>query len=320
MQARDRTVARRLLAVAACLLVVYGCTDNGNRRNGGSGPDEDPSIDALIPSEAAPGTRIAITGDNFGGDSADVQVAFGDVQGAVVTVRNRSVSALVPNAPAGTVPVTVTVGDRRSNDAPFTIIRGDPSLTGVSPEPVRAGDVLFVAGRELSGASVAVTLDSLSLAPTAVFDTLLTVPLPMSLEPAAYAVHVVRDGEISNRLTSTVQIFDVTGTYAVTGTIRANNCPGVPEPGGTFTTTASFVDEIPTLAVRLPHAGLQLDANLEDKGTFDAGTDEETNIRGSFMASPSGEVTFAARLEILRAAPECRTIEDLAGTRTSLVP
>jgi hypothetical protein len=320
MSARQRALLVRLLLPVACAVVVGSCNQNGNRRNGGSGPDEDPSIDAIIPTEAAPGSRVAIAGDNFGDDSTVVQVTFGDLQGEVVTVRNRSVNVLVPTAPPGTVSVRVTVDGRESNDAPFTVVRSDPAITALSPDPVRAGAVLSVRGQELSGGIVSVLADSLPLAPTAVLDTLLTVSVPLLLEPGAYGIRVLRDGEISNRLTSTVQIFDVTGTYDVTGTVRANNCPGVPAAGSTFTTTVSFVDEIPTLAVRVPLSGLQLDAELEDKGTFAVGDEDETNIRGSFEATPAGEVTFTARLEILRLTPVCRTIEELTGTRTSLIP
>jgi IPT/TIG domain len=320
MQDCHRPALARLLALAACALLAWSCNVNGNGGDGGSGPDEDPTIDGITPSAAAPGERVSIAGDNFGADSADVRVSFGDFQAEVVTVRNRSVNALVPTAPAGTVPVRVTVGDRRSNEAPFTVVRSDPSITALSPDPVRAGEVLFVRGRELGGGSVSVLADSLELTPTAVFDTLLTVSIPLPLEPGSYAIRVSRDGEISNRLTSTVHIFDVTGSYAVAGTVRVNNCPGVPDAGSTFTTTASLVDELPTLRLRLPHAGLELEAFLEDKGTFEAGAQDVTNVRGSSTATPAGEVSFTARLEVLRASPDCRTVEDLTGTRTSLLP
>ncbi len=261
-----------------------------------------------------------IAGDNFGSDSADVEVTFGDLRGEVVTVRNHSVNTLVPTAPAGTVAVTVTVGGRRSNEAPFTVVRGDPVIAALSPDPVRAGDVLFVLGRELAGGSVSVTADSLELTPTAVFDTLLTVPIPLPLEPGSYSIRVNRDDEISNRLISIVQIFTVTGTYAVAGTVRINNCPGVPNAGSTFTTTASLVDDRPALRLSLPHAHLTLEAVLEDKGTFTAGEVGQTNIHGTFTATPAEEVEFTARLEIHPASPDCRTIEDLTGTRTSLLP
>jgi hypothetical protein len=315
MPDRQRTLLRQLLVIWVCVLVAASCR---NRRNGPAGRDEDLAIDSIAPSQARPGERVGIVGDGFGSDSAAVLVTFGDSQAVIVSVRSHNVNVVVPSVAPGEVFVAVTVDDEESNSVPFTVIRGFPTLTRLTPEPVRTGDVLFVAGENLAGANVIVTVDSVELNPSAVLDTLLTVPLPISLEPSIYGIRVNRDGEISNRLTSNVEIFTATGTYAVGGTVRINNCPGIPPAGSPITTTASFVDARPTLSVSFPVLGsLPLEAVLEDKGSFEGGEEGETNIRGNFSATPSGDAGFTARLEIIRTTPDCRTVEELTGTRTS---
>jgi hypothetical protein len=288
--------------------------------NNASGPT-DPTVDEIIPTQGRPGDRVVISGDEFGVDSTEVTVTFGDSAATVVQVGNKHVVTRVPPAAPGQVQVVVTVSGRRSEPVSFTILRPLPEVLSFHPPTVRAGDVLTLTGRELQGASVAVTLNADTLAPGFVTDTLLTVSLPLALQPGDYDVGVVRDGDASDAVLVPVEVFTVTGTYAVQGMVVFNNCAGGPAVGTAVATQASVTDSRPSVQLLFGNTGpIPLLGILDPDGSFRASQAELSDITGQFGAAPAGDAGFEGRLDVRTAGLSCRTTEDLTATRTSPLP
>jgi len=317
---RDADVGRlaaRLL-LAACLPGLAACTDgNGTGNDGG----DEPQVDAIEPTEGRPGDRVAINGDNFGRNAEEVTVTFGDSVAEVDLVLPRRLTVFVPDAPEGTVDVFVSVEGNAAEPVAFTILRGLPEILGFSPTEVRAGEELTLSGRELHGGTVAVVLGPDTLSPSSVTDSLLTVLLSLDLDIGNQGVRVLRDGLASNSLSVPVQVFTVTGSYAVEGTVLFNSCPAGPPVGSLVSTVVSVTDSRPIVALVFANAGaVPLQGILETSGAFDASQENLSRANGRFAATAEGEAGFNARLELRTEGSSCRTVQDLTATRTSTSP
>jgi hypothetical protein len=116
-----------------------------------------PSVTAVSPASGttAGGTRVTITGTDFTNAS---EVEFGTTPATSFTVLSPTeIAATTPPAPAGTLPVTVTVGDAvspTSSTDRYTYVP-PPTVTVVSPDsgPSDGGTSVTIAGTGLSSAS-----------------------------------------------------------------------------------------------------------------------------------------------------------------------
>jgi IPT/TIG domain len=263
-----------------------------------------------------PGRRVTIAGEDFGRDPAAVSVTFGGTPAQVSLALRRSITALVPALPAGPTEVVVTVAGRSSAPFSFEVLRTAPVITRVEPPAVRAGNPLSILGEGLQGDSVTVLADTLRLRPAAVTDSLISVAVPISLSPGRYAIQVERDGQLSNRITQTVDVFTVTGVYEVQARVLLNSCTSGPPVGSERTLGASVTDARPSIALDFGVALGLMQGILNANGSFNAAvTGTGTTISGRFGA-PSGQAGFGGTLETR--PPRCRIVEEVSGTRTSV--
>lgn len=303
------SVALRAAALLAFALLAWSCKEET------SGPEDPPEIESISPAEGPPGTRIIITGFNFGVDPSVVTVLFGQAPAEFSSVLNRRITATVPDVPQGSAQVVVRVDDEGSDPFPFQVLRSAPRVTGLDPDPVRAGQSLTILGTELAGTMVRVTADTVTLAPTSVTNTAIQVVVPVRLATGRYPIRVETDGQVSNPFTSTVDVFTVTGTYRLDGNILLNGCPDGPPVGTQRTFNASAVDARPTVTLDLGPDGL-FEGLLNANGSFEVSvTGGEKVFVGSFGPTSDGQAGLGGRIETRRSSPRCRIVEEVTGPR-----
>lgn len=110
-----------------------------------------PVVSALSPAEAAAGDPVDILGSGFGTDPAAVAVRFGLAPEAVIPSRVQpGTLSLVLPAFAQTGTVTVFVGPEAALAPQRFCVLAAPTLLGFVDASIRPGEVLTVAGRNLS--------------------------------------------------------------------------------------------------------------------------------------------------------------------------
>lgn len=105
-----------------------------------------PRIHGLSPDVAMPGDELTLAGGGWGPGAT---VRFGSLAADVTQATPTSLRVRVPavEGPAGTsVPVQVTMGDERSNEAPFLVGRL-PLIQHMEPATAAPGDVVTLSGR-----------------------------------------------------------------------------------------------------------------------------------------------------------------------------
>lgn len=105
-----------------------------------SGGSTGPTISAINPTSGASGSSVTISGSRFGTSQGSSSVNFGSTAAAVSSWSDNSISASVPNLPAGSVNVTVSADGIASNAAAFTVSGAGSSnvsisLQAISPNP-----------------------------------------------------------------------------------------------------------------------------------------------------------------------------------------
>lgn len=106
----------------------------------------DPSIVALNPVTAVAGTRIVISGTNFGPLQEDSTVTFDSLAADVVSWSALAVEVEVPaGTPLGSIPVQLTVAGLASNTVVFTRI--EPVILARSPSAGTTGTLITFTGR-----------------------------------------------------------------------------------------------------------------------------------------------------------------------------
>ena len=95
-------------------------------QSGGNTPPPAPTILSINPATGGPGSTVTITGRSFG--AAAVQVMFGSTPATVLSSSSllNTLVALVPDAPAGPVMVTLVNSAGGSEAATFTVIAPGP--------------------------------------------------------------------------------------------------------------------------------------------------------------------------------------------------
>lgn len=101
----------------------------------------EPVVSAVQPGRAAVGDVVAITGDRFSENPAEVAVLFDGVRGTVVRATPTRVEAVVPACiPTRTVDVTVRIGPVESRTSAPLDVTGDDA----APIDLAPGDVLSI--------------------------------------------------------------------------------------------------------------------------------------------------------------------------------
>lgn len=135
-----------------------------------------PIINSFTPIQAAQGTTITITGNNFTGTTA---VSFGGVPAASFTVVSAtSITAVLGNGASGNITVTNAFGT--SSKPGFTFIPA-PTITSFSPTEGIAGTVITVTGTNFANiTNLRVGGVSYLSSYTLVSPTTITIPLTSS--------------------------------------------------------------------------------------------------------------------------------------------
>jgi hypothetical protein len=341
---RLRRVGRRLgrsasfgILSAAGILLACGGGD------GPSGPPPAPEVTSVTPAPARAGDQVTIVGDHFGTSAAGVTVSFNGIAATIVSVTNTSIVAIVPDIPPGSATVVVTVDGRSSGGIAVSVLRGLPAITSVSPSSVRAGGTLTITGRNFvalarvqpAGAALEVLLDDQPLVPQSVTSTQVVVQIPLATDPGSHQLRLRLDEELSNTFSFQVEIFTVTGTYLLEGTVTFNDCPpGTFFPVGTeVVSNVSVTDNRPSLTIQLTapgsspgpsHPGTLItdgsfQVSLSEQGGAGAGGVTST-ISGRFVLASNGIATFSGTNEIVDGGDHCRVQVDFTATRTSTTP
>lgn len=193
-----------------------------------------------------------------------------------------------------------------------------PFITSLSPSPVRAGQVVRIVGRDLSGGIVLFggqPVDAISIRSSEI-----TFQVPMNASPGTFLVAVRSSFGTSSALPLEVEIFTVTGRYSGTAILLVNTCDFGGDPGTINFIDASMIDERPDLTVRL--GGTIQTGELDPDGSF-----RTQDIEGLIIATLEGQVgldsggsaIFDATLTIL-SSNGCITIDNLDARRISELP
>jgi hypothetical protein len=128
-------------------LTVNGVESNAVHVEVGTLPA--PSITALVPAAASPGSLVRIEGTDLLVLGEWVDVSFAGAPAAVFSLDGSSVTAVVPPG-AADGDVVVRVGGRSSAGATFDVTtRGAPHVDALSPSSGSPGDAVEVAGTDL---------------------------------------------------------------------------------------------------------------------------------------------------------------------------
>lgn len=134
---------------ASLVLCVTSCEQDPDFREF---PKPEITVEDFTPKSGRPGTRLTITGTNFGEEKGAARIAFNGatVEGdSIVSYADTEMVVTVPED-AGTGPVSVTVwGYTQVTADDFTYIPG-ASITRVDPEQGQPGDEVTVTGTNFS--------------------------------------------------------------------------------------------------------------------------------------------------------------------------
>ena len=112
------------------------------------------------------GTTVEIKGFNFNGFGSydECKVFFGEHEAEVTYLSSNRINVRVPSLPKDSYPVTVRAIDRGLSSQPISFfIYGPPELNSVTPEEIKAGELLQISGIYLNEAIV--TIDGQQVSP-----------------------------------------------------------------------------------------------------------------------------------------------------------
>ncbi len=196
-----------------------------------------PKIESITPSSARIGELITIKGNGFGTEQDSGFVSF-----------NSSVAAeyakwcdtlIVVTVPSGTYSgmLSVTASGKKSNEIEFKII---PQITGISPIPAKAGDILTISGTgfgTLQGTSI-VQFNTITATEISSWNDLeIKVKVPQGVSSGKVSVTV--NGQKSNEvdLTLLTQIMSINPNSSIIGEIVTISGSGFKSsPGTSFVT------------------------------------------------------------------------------------
>lgn len=159
--------------------------------------DFQPVINAIDPISGEIGTSVTISGEDFGTDATDLQVAFNQVLAEVTSVSNTEIITSVPLG-AITGPVTVgKIGSGLSATGPiFTVTTTNPEITGISPESGEVGTLVTIQGQNFGAdaAEVEVTFNGEIATVNAIADTEIQAFVPSNATTGIVSVRSLLTG------------------------------------------------------------------------------------------------------------------------------
>ncbi|RYE30605.1 MAG: hypothetical protein EOP42_11970 [Sphingobacteriaceae bacterium] len=115
------------------------------------------TISSISPASGTAGMVVAITGTNFGTDSAVVKVFFKGVPALVQSVTNTEIKAVVPVTSSGNV--LVTIGNQASTEVAFTYLIPQITISGISPSSAKAGTLLTITGTNFGTSTLIISFN-----------------------------------------------------------------------------------------------------------------------------------------------------------------
>jgi hypothetical protein len=173
-----------------------------------------PSITGVSPASGAPGTRVTITGSNFGSAQGTSTVRFNRAAALPTSWSGGSIVVPVP-ANATTGNVLVMANGTPSNGVAFTV---SPSIASLSPAAGAVGAAVTVTGSgfgPVQGRSTS-TFDGTPAVPNIWSATSIAVPVPSGAATGAVVATV--NGIASNGVTFTVTPPNLTSWAIPSGT------------------------------------------------------------------------------------------------------
>ncbi len=177
-----------------------------------------PNITSIDPTQGLPGTTITIIGTNFSDDDSENQVSFGDETVIVVSASPTEIVVEVPSdLPAGEVSVSVTVNERTSNLATFTVLV--PEITNITPPTGPIGTLITIEGTNFSQeeSENTVTFNDIEAGINSVTTTQIQAFVPSGIPAGIVQVGVSVNGVSSNTLPFIVLGPTVTSISPTTG-------------------------------------------------------------------------------------------------------
>ncbi len=131
----------------ALIVTVDGVTSDGFPVDVGPRLDA-PTLTKVTPASASPGSLVRLEGRDLFVIGQHPTVTFGTARADVFGRTPDGILAIVPAGANGEV--AVTVGGRASNSLPFDRIdRGDPTITKITPDAARRGEIVLIEGTDL---------------------------------------------------------------------------------------------------------------------------------------------------------------------------
>jgi RHS repeat-associated protein len=158
-----------------------------------------PVINSVSPTAGGSGTAVTISGSNFGGTQGTVSFN-GVAAGSITAWSNLSITATVPNNTT-TGNVVVAVNGVVSNGVTFTLT---PAISGLSPNPVLANELVTISGNNFGSSSSAgtVSFNGIPATPTSWSNTSIGILVPGNATAGSVVVAV--NGAASNGVAYTL--------------------------------------------------------------------------------------------------------------------
>ena len=106
----------RFLPCLIFFFVAIACNsdnkDNVNPYDKPHRPNEPVLVNGMGPTSGGLGTRVVVTGENFGNDKSKVSLFFNEKKALIITMQDNAIYALVPRQPGEFSTVKVVVGEK----------------------------------------------------------------------------------------------------------------------------------------------------------------------------------------------------------------
>ncbi|MHC9543206.1 MAG: beta strand repeat-containing protein [Vulcanimicrobiota bacterium] len=175
--------------------------------SGSPGPTG-PSLSAVVPNPASPGTSVTLTGANLGNTQGTGTVTFGNHAATVVSWTSTCIVTTVPTGlAAGTYTITVTTDGGQSATISFTVPGAtDPAITAVTPSSGAPGTLVTLTGTNL-GTSGTISFGNTAATFVSWSATCIVTTVPTGLADGTYTITVTTSGGKTATISFTV------GTY-----------------------------------------------------------------------------------------------------------
>lgn len=266
------------------------------------------------------GSLVSITGTSFGASQGSSSVTFNGVAATPTLWNSTNITVPVPNG-ATTGPLIVTVAGYASNAEAFTVVP-PPAITGLSSNPVAAGQMIIVTGTNFGAKPGSLQFYPADPIPTSWTPTAISATVPAGTtsgslyvgeqggvfsKPFAYSVYTtpsitslsVASGAVGTPVTITGTNFGSTqGTSAVLfdGTVAAPTswsattiAVTVPANAGTGPVVV-VVDGLPSNGITFTDTSAPIITSISPT-SGKAGT--QVTINGSLFGTPQGTSTVA---------------------------